>query len=147
MYKCMMFCSLPVIYGFLIIKEITEVCQTITHYFTIMFKLTFERRQLIFTFDYLLNLYHFNLNFKIITCMDAFSIQFLGYFTFSTKAICKNLISIIARGMSWGKKEGDLTQSYDKTPYINRKFEKPMDNTKRHQKQIEKRKRYDSVLW
>ena len=27
------------------------------------------------------------------------------------------------------EKEGDLTQSYDKTPYTNRKFEKPKDNT------------------
>ena len=33
------------------------------------------------------------------------------------------------------EKEGDLTQSYDKTPYTNRKFKKPKDYTyKRHQK-------------
>ena len=33
------------------------------------------------------------------------------------------------------EKEGDLTQSYDKTPYTNRKFENQKDNThKRHQK-------------
>ena len=33
------------------------------------------------------------------------------------------------------EKEGDLTQSYDKTPYTNRKFENQMTtHTKRHQK-------------
>ena len=31
-------------------------------------------------------------------------------------------------------KEGDLTMSYDKTPYTNRKFEKQMTTHKRHQK-------------
>ena len=32
------------------------------------------------------------------------------------------------------KKEGDLTQSYDKTPYTNRKFENQRATNKRHQK-------------
>ena len=31
--------------------------------------------------------------------------------------------------MCFWEKEGDLTQSYDETPYTNRKFEKPKDNT------------------
>ena len=31
--------------------------------------------------------------------------------------------------LRWREKEGDLTQSYDKTLYTNRKFEKPKDNT------------------
>ena len=32
------------------------------------------------------------------------------------------------------KKEGDLTQSYDKNPYTNRKFENQKTTHKRHQK-------------
>ena len=32
------------------------------------------------------------------------------------------------------EKEGDLTQSYDKTPYTNRKFENQGTTHKRHQK-------------
>ena len=32
------------------------------------------------------------------------------------------------------EKEGDLTQSYDKTPYTNRKFENQRITHKRHQK-------------
>ena len=32
------------------------------------------------------------------------------------------------------EKEGDLTQSYDKTPYTNRKFENKRTTHKRHQK-------------
>ena len=32
------------------------------------------------------------------------------------------------------EKEGDLTQSYDKTPYTNRKFENQRTTHKRHQK-------------
>ena len=35
---------------------------------------------------------------------------------------------------TWGEKEGDLTQSYDKTPYTNRKFENKRTTPKRHQK-------------
>ena len=32
------------------------------------------------------------------------------------------------------EKEGDLTQSYDKTPYTNRRFENQRTTHKRHQK-------------
>ena len=35
--------------------------------------------------------------------------------------------------MNWIEKEGDLTQSYDKTPYTNRKFENQRTTHKRHQ--------------
>ena len=39
-------------------------------------------------------------------------------------------------GTPWilGEKEGDLTQSYDKTPHTNRKFENQRTTHKRHQK-------------
>ena len=40
-----------------------------------------------------------------------------------------NPICVIAR-----EKEGYLTQSYDKTPYTNRKFENQRTTHKRHQK-------------
>ena len=36
--------------------------------------------------------------------------------------------------MYYRVKEGDLTQSYDKTPYTNRKFENQRTTHKRHQK-------------
>ena len=36
--------------------------------------------------------------------------------------------------LTYREKEGDLTQSYDKTPYTNRKFENQRTTHKRHQK-------------
>ena len=33
-----------------------------------------------------------------------------------------------------GKKDRDLTQSYDKSPYTHKNFKRQWDNTKRHQK-------------
>ena len=48
-----------------------------------------------------------------------------------------SLMDNLKKSIDWysREKEGDLTQSYDKTPYTNRKIRKPKDNThKRHQK-------------
>ena len=42
--------------------------------------------------------------------------------------------SFIGVGGIKREKEGDLTQSYDKTPYTNRKFENQKTTHKRHQK-------------
>ena len=52
----------------------------------------------------------------------------------------KKILSVCLRGLievlfCWihREKEGDLTQSYDKTPYTNRKFENQRTTHKRHQ--------------